>query len=72
MDRSIVLEITQYKFFNKKYGELGLGHFNKTSSPQLITSLNNITQISAVYDHSIVLLYNGLVYSFGRNNVFIN
>jgi alpha-tubulin suppressor-like RCC1 family protein len=35
----------------------------------LIPSLNNIQQVSAGCDHSLVLNNNGNVYSFGNNDV---
>jgi alpha-tubulin suppressor-like RCC1 family protein len=52
-----------------------LGDTTDRNLPTNIISLNgmNITQISAGSSHSLVLTNNGLVYSFGWNNVsFIN
>ncbi len=49
-------------------GQLGRPNNNKTNLiPNLIPNLNNITQISAGYNHSLVADNEGNIYGFGRN-----
>jgi alpha-tubulin suppressor-like RCC1 family protein len=55
-------------------GQLGLGDktpskFNERKIPNLITSLNNVIQISSGQQHSIILKDNFQIYSFGNNGV---
>jgi alpha-tubulin suppressor-like RCC1 family protein len=52
-----------------KKGQLGLGDEIERKTPTLISSLNNIIQISSG-EHSMVLNNIGQVYSFGKNEVF--
>jgi alpha-tubulin suppressor-like RCC1 family protein len=52
-----------------KDGQLGLGDYDDINIPTLISSLDNIIQISTGSSHSMVLNRNGRVYAFGLNNV---
>ena len=63
------LEKTMLILFNIQDGQLGLGDTINRYSPNLITNLKNIIQISAGAYHSLALNNNGDVFSFGRNNV---
>jgi alpha-tubulin suppressor-like RCC1 family protein len=58
------------QFLDKiKKGQLGLGDLLDRNYPKIIPGLNNIIQVSAGYQHSLVLHNNGSVYSFGLNSV---
>jgi len=55
-------------FGDNQYGELGLGNkVTPQSTPILISSLTNIKQISCGMGHSLVLLNDSTVKSFGNN-----
>jgi len=59
---------TVYGFGGNYYGQLGLG--NNTSiinTPTLISGMSNVKQISCGTNHSLALLTDGTVKSFGRN-----
>eukprot|EP01080_Neovahlkampfia_damariscottae_P006370 gene6370-10377_t len=47
-------------------GQLGNGNTDTQNTPQLITSLQNVTKLSAGYKYSLVLV-SGKVYGFGDN-----
>src|SRR5262245_4147890 len=48
---------------------LGLGQASpKEKSPQLITSVNQVAQISCGGNHSLILTQDGKVFSFGMND----
>jgi hypothetical protein len=68
---------------NNKYGQLGIGDARLpsirgqggnaqlvkiTTKPRIIPGLKNIQAVAAGSDHSLVLDYQGRVYSFGRNH----
>ena len=55
-----------YSFgFNRNYGELGLGDRQTRLTPTRIPTLSSAMAVSAGGAHSLVLLSNGDVYSFG-------
>jgi len=57
-----------FSFGNNKYGQLGLGDNKQiNNTPQMIPSIQNITQISCGGYHSLVLDSEGRIFSFGRN-----
>src|SRR5690349_17347399 len=58
-----------FSFGKNEYGQLGLGNKIDQTTPQLITSLENIRikKISCGRDHSLLLSEDGLIYSFGFN-----
>eukprot|EP01080_Neovahlkampfia_damariscottae_P008338 gene8338-162_t len=59
-----------YSFGSHTGGVLGVGIITSSkNSPQLITTLSNITQISAGNAHSTVIDHIGDVYVFGSNTV---
>jgi alpha-tubulin suppressor-like RCC1 family protein len=60
---------TVYGFGDNYDGDLGLGNdTNGKCIPTLIPSLSNVKQISCGYEHSLALLNNGDVYTFGHND----
>eukprot|EP01125_Pyxidicula_operculata_P004047 TRINITY_DN1574_c0_g1_i3.p1 TRINITY_DN1574_c0_g1~~TRINITY_DN1574_c0_g1_i3.p1 ORF type:complete len:2540 (-),score=589.38 TRINITY_DN1574_c0_g1_i3:112-7731(-) len=58
-----------YSFGENSYGQLGLGHKENQTLPQLVASLSGkrVIDASAGMFHSIVLTDDGHVYSFGNN-----
>lgn len=56
---------------NNEYGQLGLGYVtsypNKVWRPKEITSLSNVTDISAGINHSLAVQNKGKVYGWGGN-----
>ena len=48
-------------------GQLGLGDYSNKNTPTKNDFLQDIVQVAAGYNHSLVLSEDGLVYSFGRN-----
>ena len=59
-----------YAFGNNFDGQLGLGRYNNINIPKLVPlAPNNIIQISAGNNHSLVLRANGQIYAFGINNL---
>lgn len=71
-----------YAFGDNKCGQLGLGDNNSKNVPIVIHEFdniiknsvieNNIVQISAGSDHSMVLMESGQVYMFGNNNYTVD
>jgi alpha-tubulin suppressor-like RCC1 family protein len=71
----LTFENKLYSFGENQYGALGLGkNANETKIPNRILSFTNfkIKKISSGFYHTLVLDYNGEIYSFGRNNVNLN
>ncbi len=59
-----------YSFGSNLYGQLGQSGISNVTDdiPTLIPGLNNITQISAGYNHSLVVDNEGNIYAFGNNS----
>jgi alpha-tubulin suppressor-like RCC1 family protein len=58
-----------FKFF-EKFGQLGLGHQNQTSTPTEIEgNFTNVKEITSGRSHSIFITNEGNLYGFGRNTV---
>ena len=62
-----------YSFGDNKYGQLGLGYIGgsvkvPTEIPLIFTN-STITKLSCGYYHTLLLDDNGIVYSFGLNEV---
>jgi alpha-tubulin suppressor-like RCC1 family protein len=53
-------------------GELGQNDYVQKSTPTIISILSSVIEISAGYEHSMILNYNGDAYSFGSNLVNFN
>ncbi len=57
-----------YAFGENGYGQLGLEHYNNINMPTLVLKMpNNIIQIEAGSNHSLVLRADGHIYVFGSN-----
>jgi len=57
-----------YSFGNNTNGQLGVGTVENQYTPTIIPSLSkNVKQISCGFHHSMVLMDNGDVYTFGRS-----
>ena len=71
MEKCFLLVKTLYFYIKSKNGKLGLGDFKNrfSNTPKMLTSLNNITQISVSNFNSMALTSNGKVFSFGKNQV---
>ena len=50
---------------------MGQSNINNYFTPTLLVSNININQISAGETHTLILSKQGVVYTFGSNNVFI-
>jgi alpha-tubulin suppressor-like RCC1 family protein len=59
-------------YLNHKHGELGLGNNQSTPFPSNIQNLIHIRKVFTGLHFSMVLDYQGNVYSFGENDVKIH
>lgn len=58
-----------YAFGDNSYGQLGLGDTVQRDSPTNVTYVSGIIQVSTFSTHTLVLITNGSVLSFGNNDV---
>lgn len=61
-----------YSFGANGNGQLGLGDSRMRTAPARIAALSNVRAVAAGDRHSLVLLHNGDVYSFGSNRIAAN
>jgi len=54
--------------YNSNFGQLGLGDLIDRNIPTLISTLENIIQVSVGDDYSLCLDDKGKVWSFGKNS----
>ena len=56
-----------YSFGSGSYGKTGHGDAGNRELPERVAGLDNVKDVAAGLDHSVVLLHSGEVYTFGRS-----